>query len=302
MTTAFSFNQQCVIDGSLLGDGHITNPKYGNSAFDKCQTAKRREYLNWTHQVLDEYSSSVNEYDNWCKGKKFRKARLISKALPIFTELRRKWYPQGKKKVPLDIALTPLSIAVWFFDDGSNNLKARQCKFHTCAFDVGSVRFLVEQLKQFHINSHVARKNEIHVYTESYKTLIDLVSPFMFWPCFEYKIRYRDSELNFTTQDEAREMFNLYQMGWKQTEIAQRFGKSVSVVSNVLRGNRKVSVEGKRFLSLKNTSGIRGVAWDKSRNKWVASLKVNGKNKNLGRYDSKEQAAQALENYKADFR
>jgi hypothetical protein len=41
----------------------------------------------------------------------------------------------------------------------------------------------------------------------------------------------------------------------------------------------------------RNTSGIKGVYWDKSRSKWLAAIGVNNKIKNLGRYSTKEEAA-----------
>ena len=42
-----------------------------------------------------------------------------------------------------------------------------------------------------------------------------------------------------------------------------------------------------------NKSGYKGVSWDKSRNKWQATKSINGKNKYLGRFDSKELARDA---------
>ena len=42
-----------------------------------------------------------------------------------------------------------------------------------------------------------------------------------------------------------------------------------------------------------NTSGVIGVTWDKSRNKWIAQIQINGKNKHLGRYNTKEEAIEA---------
>ena len=40
-----------------------------------------------------------------------------------------------------------------------------------------------------------------------------------------------------------------------------------------------------------NKSGYRGVSWDASKKLWIASICINGKQKNLGRYDTKEAAA-----------
>lgn len=39
-----------------------------------------------------------------------------------------------------------------------------------------------------------------------------------------------------------------------------------------------------------NTSGYQGVCWDKSKNKWMAKIKINHKDIFLGRYDNKELA------------
>lgn len=41
-----------------------------------------------------------------------------------------------------------------------------------------------------------------------------------------------------------------------------------------------------------NTSGYRGVGWDKSRNKWMAYGHIDDKMHNLGRYDTAESAAE----------
>jgi hypothetical protein len=42
-----------------------------------------------------------------------------------------------------------------------------------------------------------------------------------------------------------------------------------------------------------NTSGIKGVSWDKARSKWAAEIRSQGKRYHLGRFDTKEEAAEA---------
>lgn len=44
-----------------------------------------------------------------------------------------------------------------------------------------------------------------------------------------------------------------------------------------------------------NTSGRKGVVWDKSRNKWSAAITINKKTHHLGRYDRFEDAVAARE-------
>ncbi len=46
-----------------------------------------------------------------------------------------------------------------------------------------------------------------------------------------------------------------------------------------------------------NTSGLKGVTWDKDRNKWKSHARVNGKTFNLGRFDSKQDASKAYEKF-----
>lgn len=46
-------------------------------------------------------------------------------------------------------------------------------------------------------------------------------------------------------------------------------------------------------ISKKNTSGIKGVIWNKSINKWCAQIMINNKNKYLGRFENKEDAIKA---------
>ena len=45
-----------------------------------------------------------------------------------------------------------------------------------------------------------------------------------------------------------------------------------------------------------NTSGIRGVTWNKKRKKWVAFITHNNQSKHLGYFENKESAAQARKN------
>ena len=48
-------------------------------------------------------------------------------------------------------------------------------------------------------------------------------------------------------------------------------------------------------LSKANKSGVKGLSWAKKPKKWLASIRYNGKNKNLGYFESKELGAEFLE-------
>lgn len=60
-------------------------------------------------------------------------------------------------------------------------------------------------------------------------------------------------------------------------------------ISNLRASTR--SENAKNFpVTKKNTSGYKGVSWHKQRKRWVASIKVNGKKIDLGRYKTPEEA------------
>lgn len=58
-------------------------------------------------------------------------------------------------------------------------------------------------------------------------------------------------------------------------------------------GTSLVGISDKRRLNKNNSSGVRGVTFDKKRNKWVAQITFQRKNYYLGRYDTKEEAIAA---------
>jgi hypothetical protein len=59
---------------------------------------------------------------------------------------------------------------------------------------------------------------------------------------------------------------------------------------------RSENIHNKRS-SRKNTSGFRGVCWDKERNKWMAYININGKRKTIGRFLDKNEAARMYNNF-----
>lgn len=299
MTAAFSLKQLSILNGSLLGDGHLSRSRGGgNSYFSKNQCIAHKEYLDWLSVKMGKWSSSLVEYTNFCHGKAHGAVRFLSKTHPVFTALRWHWYPEGTKIVPRDLVLDPLSIAIWFADDGSNNVGKRQARFSTDCFSKIDCAFLCDLLAEYQVHAYVIKRNVVQVSARSYKTLIDLIRPHIPWSCFAHKLHYRDPAFECTTDVEAREIFRLRSQGLIYRDISSRVGKSISVVSAILRGDRMKhlgAAHAVQGLSLSNTSGRPGVSWDRSRAKWKASVKRQGKSIHLGRYATKEEAAAAVE-------
>ena len=64
---------------------------------------------------------------------------------------------------------------------------------------------------------------------------------------------------------------------------------SNNVLSNLRAADASINSKNKT-MSTANTSGFNGVTWDKRRKKWMASIRLDGKSKYLGRFDEKEDA------------
>lgn len=50
-----------------------------------------------------------------------------------------------------------------------------------------------------------------------------------------------------------------------------------------------------------NTSGYRGVSWDKEKNKWCARITINGKQRQIGRYSDIDDAISARKNAEREY-
>lgn len=57
--------------------------------------------------------------------------------------------------------------------------------------------------------------------------------------------------------------------------------------------NDKQNIENRGSLNRNNTSGYRGVTWDKANGNWVARVKHNRKTHSAGRFDTPEEAHEA---------
>ena len=291
----FSVQQLSIIIGSLLGDGHLTNQQYGNSAFMKNQCISHNKYLEWHFQQFGSMSCPIKTYSTTAKNKLYYRNTFRVKSHPFFSKLRQKWYPNGKKIIPHDLILDPLTLSIWYFDDGSNVLAARRISFATYCFSKSDVQFLSDlMLKNFNIKCYTSKKNVLIVRAESYKTMVNIVRPYMLWPCFHHKILYRDSLSSPSCKKDIDKVISLYHSNKTVKEIANIMNVSEASIYNQLRVNRTKLDKTPAHLALNNTSGLKGICFDKSRNKWLAYLYRNNKRIRIGRFKTIQEAQNAL--------
>lgn len=118
---------QQVLIGSLLGDGSI--PSRGKGAcFSEGHSIKQLDYLKWKVGLLSpRFGGNLSIWH--------KMASFHTRSHPKFAEMRRLWYPNGKKVVPEEELqkLNELGLAVWYQDDGSYNYSQ-----HVCALPIYS--------------------------------------------------------------------------------------------------------------------------------------------------------------------
>ncbi len=131
-----------VILGGLLGDGTLIASRNGMSArFRFAHGSKQAEYADWKASLFANIGTS----------------RSVSRTgvvahdlppLPELAELRRAVYVAGKKVLSWDYLkrLTPLSLAIWYMDDGAFSLRSKGLQERT-RDGSGRVTIMVEAIE-----------------------------------------------------------------------------------------------------------------------------------------------------------
>ena len=225
-----------LIDGLLLGDGHISD----TGRLSLVQTQAR---ISWPQQVRLLFEAegllcSPMSFKGGVvlfRGIEYQKNPAEGFRTRTYKELKRqrdRWYPEGIKRVPKDVRLTPTSIAHWFFGDGTVGGSGYRATFCTDGFSVEDVRLLVRLLNDKHQwNCVRTKRNRIRTTRrEDRESLLRMLQPRV--PIgFEYKLRLRVVLRPDTIpQDRVKEMRS---QGKSYRQIAAALGVSVSGVAGV---------------------------------------------------------------------
>jgi hypothetical protein len=106
------------IDALLIGDGTLDNGNSGNYRLTVDTTTKEyvsviEEMLGWLHNTTKKYDP---QQDGWKE-----KYQVRTHCLESITEQYDRWYPNGEKRIPDDMKITPKIMKHWYCADG--NLK-----------------------------------------------------------------------------------------------------------------------------------------------------------------------------------
>lgn len=168
--------QQQVILGCILGDGYMRKKTHAHLQIT--HSLKQKEYVDWKYRVL---KNLVDTPPTKYRGNKGRVGyRFFTKSLPDLTVFYNKFYPKGQKRITKVIRIYPLSLAVWYMDDGSKSYKT--CYFNTQGFDLASQRKLMKSLKKLGIDSSLNKDRNyyrIRIATNGARTLFRVIKPYI---------------------------------------------------------------------------------------------------------------------------
>ena len=176
--------QRSIIIGSLLGDGAMRCKV--NALLEINHTFEQKFYVDWKYQQL---ANLVTTPPKARTGNGARIAyRFTTQSLAELTPFYQWFYSGERKAVPSDLVLDPLSLAVWFMDDGCKSYRALY--LNTQAFDLESQQRLVRILsEQWGIKATLNRDKQylrIRIVVASVPRFKTIVAPYVLAQ-FQYK-------------------------------------------------------------------------------------------------------------------
>lgn len=180
------------INGELLGDGCLYSwPPY-SAQFT--YSSKYLEYIEYVSSTLKSYGTEqsgriTKRYNRrWSCYSYHYHSRRYAEFLTIYKE----WYPKGKKIVPRDLELTPLTCRQWYIGDGCLDHRGHRGPrifLFTNAFPISDIERLVKQLINLGFKStRRPADNSIGISAYSTKRFLGFINKCPV-ECYQYKWR-----------------------------------------------------------------------------------------------------------------
>lgn len=172
--------QKSLIIGTILGDGYLRIiPRRKNAFLEVNHSINQKDYVDWKYSVLRSIVKSGPKLRNG-NGNRIA-CRFYTRCLSEITELFSYFYKDGKKIIPADLKISPLSLAVWFMDDGSRS--GGSVYLNTQQFSENDqVKLQTLLLNQFGISSNLNKDKEykrIRILTGDAKKFCDMIRQFI---------------------------------------------------------------------------------------------------------------------------
>ena len=192
-----TLRQKQILIGLLLGDAHLENQyRSGMGRLKIEHSYKQKDYVDWLYGEFRGWvRTSPRKRERLSWGKPQNKYGFTTYGHKLLGKFRDLFYNRdGRKIVPKNIEsyLTPLSLAIWFMDDGSiKSVRHKGMFLNTQAFRVLEVKRLQKALKKKFLIETIVRKDksgfQIYILGKSADNFMKLIRPRII-PSMEYKI------------------------------------------------------------------------------------------------------------------
>ena len=179
-----------ILVGCLLGDAYLT--RLGKIQIE--QSNKQENYIRWKHQELFSISyAGLKEVVRFDKQDKRVTKSFRFWTRQFFKDWRSIFYRENRKIFPTKLGkyITPLSIAVWYMDDGSYDQKYR-CIISTESFDLKSRICLLKRLRHFKIEAILKNNGKLAIRSNSLNKFFELIKPYLH-QSMRYKLSLRSA-------------------------------------------------------------------------------------------------------------
>nr|YP_009519117.1 hypothetical protein [Caulerpa verticillata]AYC65106.1 hypothetical protein [Caulerpa verticillata] len=190
--------EKSIILGTLLGDGFLQKRAH-KARLRICHSFKQKQYVNWKYQQLIRLCNRTQppKCKNVRLGVTYSFHTQSEKILSYYHTLF--YRSNGFKKINnqlIDHITHPLSLAIWWLDDGNARIDCNAGRLATCGFSLQEQKILQQLLFQnFHISTNIVRnsikKSQYYLYIPSrhFSQLIDLIQIYVQQiPAMEYKL------------------------------------------------------------------------------------------------------------------
>jgi len=201
-----------IFDGLMLGDGGLSAPARGKKTaiLMLSQTESKKEFVDDIYRKLKEkevmirYTTGNKEKDHIFKGKLIhtnKNTRIITRSyVDLRNEMFRWGYINGigKTKIPSDVSITPLTLAIFYMGDGSivqmhkkQNYQNYRIQFSTQCFSKQSLTQFKKKVEQRYgwklkIGLHTSKWVINIFYLQDILNFLKITKPHMI-NCFAYK-------------------------------------------------------------------------------------------------------------------
>lgn len=197
--TRFMLNDDIIafLRGSVLGDGNVDILRSGSLRYRFTQSSKHGDYFDVVKEILGDLYCCDRVGKSGYGGKDI--LTVTSRVCDSFKDIFSNLFIDGVKKVTRDYldSLTPLSIAVWYMDDGSLNHsygKEKSISLSTHAYSKEENETIIEYFKdvydiqfKLYYDKRCGRYSIGASCNEDRHKFLELVSPYVI-DLFQYKL------------------------------------------------------------------------------------------------------------------